>query len=137
MELHKSFEKSMEGVDDGIVWKVIKNMEYDDGILSRVISLYIVDFVKDSKSKSVENILIRIGVSCNGSPFGDNVEIEFMHDVFPYKFKSRRKSSLLKIKEFLAFLEMETGFKFLEKMQPALVSEYKKDLKSIRTDFYS
>ncbi|MGL9689290.1 MAG: hypothetical protein ACR5K6_06225 [Wolbachia sp.] len=79
-------------------WEVIKNCEYADNCLSKIVNLYVIKMARLSDfyardEPEINTILARISVTSENVFLNKAAAIEIMEDIFPQSSTVRRKTT--------------------------------------------
>ncbi|WP_168464045.1 hypothetical protein [Wolbachia endosymbiont of Ctenocephalides felis wCfeT] len=111
-------------------WEVIKNCEYADNCLSKIVTLYVIkmtqlsDFYKNDEPE-ISTILAKVSVTSENVFLNKATTIEVMEDIFPYKFNSRKKNNIARLEDFYNYLCSVVDNSLPKEMLESLVREYK------------
>lgn len=111
-------------------WEVIKNCEYADNCLSRIVTLYVIkmawlsDFYT-SNEPEINTILARVSVTSENVFLNKATTIEIMEDIFPHKFNSKKKNNISRLEDLYNYLCSIVGNNLPKEMLESLVREYK------------
>ncbi|MGL9718096.1 MAG: hypothetical protein ACR5K9_05400 [Wolbachia sp.] len=111
-------------------WEVIKNCEYADNCLSKIVTLYVIKMAQlsdfyTSNEPEINTILARINVTSENVFLNKATTIEIMEDIFPYKFNSKKKNNISRLEDLYNYLCSIVGNSFPKEMLESLVREYK------------
>ncbi|NEV49402.1 hypothetical protein EUZ93_02680 [Wolbachia pipientis] len=111
-------------------WEVIKNCEYADNCLSKIVTLYVIritklsDFYINDESE-INTVLARISVTSENVFLNKATTIEVMEGIFPYKFNSKKRSNILRLEDLYNYLCSIVNNSLPKEMLESLVREYK------------
>ncbi|MDE5062177.1 hypothetical protein [Wolbachia endosymbiont of Drosophila tsacasi] len=111
-------------------WEVIKNCEYADNCLSKIVTLYVVRITKLSDfytndEPEINTVLGRISVTSENVFLNKATTIEVMEGIFPYKFNSKKRNNILKLEDLYNYLCSIVNNSLPKEMLESLVREYK------------
>ncbi|MCM1000849.1 MAG: hypothetical protein KTV72_00700 [Wolbachia endosymbiont of Melophagus ovinus] len=111
-------------------WEVIKNCEYADNCLSKIVNLYVIKMVRlsdfyASDEPEINTILARISVTSENVFLNKAAAIEIMEDIFPHKFNSKKKNNISRLEDLYNYLCSVVGNSLPKEMLESLVREYK------------
>ncbi|OEY86907.1 hypothetical protein BIY23_00140 [Wolbachia pipientis] len=102
-------------------WEVIKNCEYTENYLSKITTLYVIKIYKPE----IRTILVRIGITSENIFLNKAIVIDIMEDIFPYKFNSKKKSNISRLKDLYTYLCSIVNKSIPGEMLESLTNEYK------------
>jgi hypothetical protein len=102
-------------------WEVIKICEYAENYLSKITTLYVVKIHKPE----VRTILVRINITTENIFLNKAIAIEIMEDIFPYKFSSKKKNNISRLKDLYVYLCSIIDNSVPKEMLESLTKEYK------------
>jgi len=111
-------------------WEVIKNCEYADNCLSKIVTLYVIritqlsDFYTNDEPE-INTVLARISVTSENVFLNKATTIEVMEGIFPYKFNSRKRNNILRLEDLYNYLYSIVNNSLPKEMLESLVREYK------------
>ncbi len=111
-------------------WEVIKNCEYADNCLSKIVTLYVIripqlsDFYT-SDEPEINTVLARISVTSENVFLNKATTIEVMEGIFPYKFNSKKRNNVLRLEDLYNYLCSIVNNSLPKEMLESLVREYK------------
>lgn len=111
-------------------WEVIKNCEYADNCLSKIVTLYVIrvtqlsDFYT-SDEPEINTVLARISVTSENVFLNKATTIEVMEGIFPYKFNSKKRNNILRLEDLYNYLCSIVNNSLPKEMLESLVREYK------------
>lgn len=111
-------------------WEVIKNCEYADNCLSKIVTLYVIritqlsDFYTNDEPK-INTVLARISVTSENVFLNKATTIEVMEGIFPYKFNSKKRNNILRLEDLYNYLYSIVNNSLPKEMLESLVREYK------------
>lgn len=111
-------------------WEVIKNCEYADNCLSKIVTLYVIritqlsDFYTNDEPE-INTVLARISVTSENVFLNKATTIEVMEDIFPYKFNSKKRNNILRLEDLYNYLCSIVNNSLPKEMLESLVREYK------------
>lgn len=111
-------------------WEVIKNCEYADNCLSKIVTLYVIritqlsDFYTNDEPE-INTVLARISVTSENVFLNKATTIEVMEGIFPYKFNSKKRNNILRLKDLYNYLCSIVNNSLPKEMLESLVREYK------------
>ncbi|QKX03108.1 hypothetical protein GOY07_02825 [Wolbachia endosymbiont of Litomosoides sigmodontis] len=111
-------------------WEVVKNCEYADNCLSKIMTLYVIKMAKlsdfyTSDEPKINTILIRVSMTSENVFLNRAATIEIVEDIFPYKFNSRKKNNISRLEDLYSYLCSIVGNSLPKEMLESLVREYK------------
>ncbi|WCR58058.1 hypothetical protein [Wolbachia endosymbiont of Ctenocephalides felis wCfeJ] len=111
-------------------WEVIKNCEYADNCLSKIVTLYVIKMAHlsdlyASSEPEINTILARISVTSENVFLNKATTIEIMEDIFPRKFNSKKKNNISRLEDLYNYLCSVVGNSLPREMLESLVREYK------------
>jgi hypothetical protein len=110
-------------------WEVVKNCEYNDNYLSKVVALYVIkisrlsDFYTKDESE-VSTILVRVSVTSENIFLNKSTAIEILEDIFPYKFNSKKKNNISRLEDLFSYLCSVVENNLPNEMLETLIREY-------------
>lgn len=112
-----------------IKWEVVKNCEYSDNCLSKIVTLYVIKMTKLSDfypndEPEIKTILARISVTSENVFLNKAASIEVMEDIFPYKFNSKRKNNILRLEDLYTYLCSSVDNNLPKEMLESFKREY-------------
>ncbi|WP_333023437.1 hypothetical protein [Wolbachia endosymbiont of Pentidionis agamae] len=119
------------GKSQVIKWEVIKDCEYNENCLSRIIALYIIttsqlissaDRLNSNPQSST--ILVRLIISDESVFLNKIITIDIMQNIFPYKFSSKKKNNLCRLEELYKYISSITGNNLPKEIHESLKKEY-------------
>ncbi|MFP3015736.1 MAG: hypothetical protein ACEY3B_05550 [Wolbachia sp.] len=111
-------------------WEVIKNCEYADNCLSKIVTLYVIritelsDFYTNNEPE-INTVLARISVTSENVFLNKATTIEVMEGIFPYKFNSKKRNNILRLEDLYNYLCSIVNNGLPKEMLESLVREYK------------
>lgn len=111
-------------------WEVIKNCEYADNCLSKIVTLYVIritqlsDFYTNDEPE-INTVLARISVTSENVFLNKATTIEVMEGIFPYKFNSKKRNNMLRLEDLYNYLCSIVNNSLPKEMLESLVREYK------------
>ncbi|MBV2145988.1 MULTISPECIES: hypothetical protein [Rickettsiales] len=111
-------------------WEVIKNCEYADNCLSKIVTLYVIritqlsDFYTNDEPE-INTVLARISVTSENVFLNKATTIEVMEGIFPYKFNSKKRNNILRLEDLHNYLCSIVNNSLPKEMLESLVREYK------------
>lgn len=118
-------------------WEVIKNCEYADNCLSKIVTLYVIritqlsDFYTNDEPE-INTVLARISVTSENvflnkatTMYKYIAIIEVMEGIFPYKFNSKKRNNILRLEDLHNYLCSIVNNSLPKEMLESLVREYK------------
>ncbi|MGL9778891.1 MAG: hypothetical protein ACR5K5_01235 [Wolbachia sp.] len=111
-------------------WEVIKNCEYADNCLSKIVTLYVIritqlsDFYTNDEPE-INTVLARISVTSENVFLNKATTIEVMEGIFPYKFNSKKRNNILRLEDLYNYLFSIVNNSLPKEMLESLVREYK------------
>lgn len=111
-------------------WEVIKNCEYADNCLSKIVTLYVIritqlsDFYTNDEPE-INTVLARISVTSENVFLNKATTIEVMEGIFPYKFNSKKRNNVLRLEDLYNYLCSIVNNSLPKEMLESLVREYK------------
>ncbi|WP_265033466.1 hypothetical protein [Wolbachia endosymbiont (group A) of Sicus ferrugineus] len=111
-------------------WEVIKNCEYADNCLSKIVTLYVIritqlsDFYTNDEPE-INTVLARISVTSENVFLNKATTIEVMEGIFPYKFNSKKRNNILRLEDLYNYLCSIVNNSLPKEMLESLVREYK------------
>ncbi|OAM03360.1 hypothetical protein MWH06_01025 [Wolbachia pipientis] len=111
-------------------WEVIKNCEYADNCLSKIVTLYVIritqlsDFYTNDEPE-INTVLARISVTSENVFLNKATTIEVMEGIFPYKFNSKKRNNILRLEDLYNYLYSIVNNSLPKEMLESLVREYK------------
>ncbi|WP_264331224.1 hypothetical protein [Wolbachia endosymbiont (group B) of Erebia ligea] len=111
-------------------WEVIKNCEYSDNCLSKVVTLYVIKMAElsdiyTSNEPEINTILTRISITSENAFLNKVVDIEIMEGIFPYKFNSKKKNNISKLEDLYNYLCSTVIDSLPKEMLESLRREYR------------
>ncbi|MFP3020430.1 hypothetical protein [Wolbachia endosymbiont (group A) of Pogonocherus hispidulus] len=111
-------------------WEVIKNCEYADNCLSKIVTLYVIRITKLSDfytndEPEINTVLARISVTSENVFLNKATTIEVMEGIFPYKFNSKKRNNILRLEDLYNYLCSIVNNSLPKEMLESLVKEYK------------
>ncbi|WP_265021419.1 hypothetical protein [Wolbachia endosymbiont (group A) of Icerya purchasi] len=111
-------------------WKVIKNCEYADNCLSKIVTLYVIRITQlsdfyTSDEPEINTVLARISVTSENVFLNKATTIEVMEGIFPYKFNSKKRNNILRLEDLYNYLCSIVNNSLPKEMLESLVREYK------------
>ncbi|QOD38578.1 hypothetical protein [Candidatus Wolbachia massiliensis] len=111
-------------------WEIIKNCEYADNCLSKIVTLYVIKMAQlsdfyTSNEPEINTILARISVTSENVFLNKAATIEVMEGIFPYKFNSKKKNNVSRLEDLYNYLCSIVGNSLPQEMLESLVREYK------------
>ncbi|MDE5061351.1 MAG: hypothetical protein LBE46_01275 [Wolbachia pipientis] len=111
-------------------WEVIKNCEYADNCLSKIVTLYVIRITKLSDfytndEPEINTVLARISVTSENVFLNKATTIEVMEGIFPYKFNSKKRNNILRLEDLYNYLCSIVNNSLPKEMLESLVREYK------------
>jgi len=110
-------------------WEVIKNCEYADNCLSKIVTLYVIritqlsDFYTNDEPE-INTVLARISVTSENVFLNKATTIEVMEGIFPYKFNSKKRNNILRLEDLYNYLCSIVNNSLPKEMLESLVREY-------------
>ncbi len=113
-----------------INWEIIKNREYNNNSLSKIINLYIIKVYRTQNNELgnkhlFSTLLVRINIANENVFLNKLPEIEIIKEIFPYKFNSKRKSNLSRLQDLYNHLCHILNFTLSKDIEENLIKEYK------------
>ncbi|WP_341811699.1 hypothetical protein [Wolbachia endosymbiont (group A) of Conops quadrifasciatus] len=111
-------------------WEVIKNCEYADNCLSKIVTLYVIritqlsDFYTNDEPE-INTVLARISMTSENVFLNKATTIEVMEGIFPYKFNSKKRNNILRLEDLYNYLCSIVNNSLPKEMLESLVREYK------------
>ncbi len=111
-------------------WEVIKNCEYADNCLSKIVTLYVIritelsDFYTNDEPE-INTVLARISVTSENVFLNKATTIEVMEGIFPYKFNSKKRNNILRLEDLYNYLCSIVDNSLPKEMLESFVKEYK------------
>lgn len=111
-------------------WEVIKNCEYADNCLSKIVTLYVIritqlsDFYTNDEPE-INTVLARISVTSENVFLNKATTIEVMEGIFPYKFNGKKRNNILRLEDLYNYLCSIVNNSLPKEMLESLVREYK------------
>ncbi|CAN2144824.1 hypothetical protein WSPTPLR_07680 [Wolbachia pipientis] len=111
-------------------WEVIKNCEYADNCLSKIVTLYVIRITQlsdfyTSDEPEINTVLARISVTSENVFLNKATTIEVMEGIFPYKFNSKKRNNVLRLEDLYNYLCSIINNSLPKEMLESLVREYK------------
>lgn len=111
-------------------WEVIKNCEYADNYLSKIVTLYVIRITQlsdfyTSDEPEINTVLARISVTSENVFLNKATTIEVMEGIFPYKFNSKKRNNVLRLEDLYNYLCSIVNNSLPKEMLESLVREYK------------
>ncbi|WP_265030035.1 hypothetical protein [Wolbachia endosymbiont (group A) of Philonthus cognatus] len=111
-------------------WGVIKNCEYADNCLSKIVTLYVIRITQlsdfyTSDEPEINTVLARISVTSENVFLNKATTIEVMEGIFPYKFNSKKRNNILRLEDLYNYLCSIVNNSLPKEMLESLVREYK------------
>ncbi|WP_265036217.1 hypothetical protein [Wolbachia endosymbiont (group A) of Anomoia purmunda] len=111
-------------------WEVIKNCEYADNCLSKIVTLYVIRITQlsdfyTSDEPEINTVLTRISVTSENVFLNKATTIEVMEGIFPYKFNSKKRNNILRLEDLYNYLCSIVNNSLPKEMLESLVREYK------------
>ncbi|MDE5065414.1 hypothetical protein RYE99_00155, partial [Wolbachia endosymbiont of Drosophila seguyi] len=111
-------------------WEVIKNCEYADNCLSKIVTLYVIRITQlsdfyTSDEPEINTVLARISVTSENVFLNKATTIEVMEGIFPYKFNSKKRNNVLRLEDLYNYLCSIVNNSLPKEMLESLVREYK------------
>lgn len=111
-------------------WEVIKNCEYSDNCLSKIVTLYVIRITQlsdfyTSDEPEINTVLARISVTSENVFLNKATTIEVMEGIFPYKFNSKKRNNILRLEDLYNYLCSIVNNSLPKEMLESLVREYK------------
>ncbi|WP_341818387.1 hypothetical protein [Wolbachia endosymbiont (group B) of Ennomos erosarius] len=111
-------------------WEVIKNCEYADNCLSKIVTLYVIRITQlsdfyTSDEPEINTVLARIRVTSENVFLNKATTIEVMEGIFPYKFNSKKRNNILRLEDLYNYLCSIVNNSLPKEMLESLVREYK------------
>ncbi len=118
------------GKSQVIQWEVIKNCEYADNCLSKIVTLYVIRITQlsdfyTSDEPEINTVLARISVTSENVFLNKATTIEVMEGIFPYKFNSKKRNNVLRVEDLYNYLCSIVNNSLPKEMLESLVREYK------------
>ncbi|AAS14454.1 hypothetical protein WD_0764 [Wolbachia endosymbiont of Drosophila melanogaster] len=118
------------GKSQVIQWEVIKNCEYADNCLSKIVTLYVIRITQlsdfyTSDEPEINTVLARISVTSENVFLNKATTIEVMEGIFPYKFNSKKRNNVLRLEDLYNYLCSIVNNSLPKEMLESLVREYK------------
>ncbi len=118
------------GKSQVIQWEVIKNCEYADNCLSKIVTLYVIRITQlsdfyTSDEPEINTVLARISVTSENVFLNKATTIEVMEGIFPYKFNSKKRNTVLRLEDLYNYLCSIVNNSLPKEMLESLVREYK------------
>jgi hypothetical protein len=119
-------------------WEVIKNCEYADNCLSKIVTLYVIKMTQlpdfyTSEEPEINTILARVSVTSENVFLNKATTIEVMEDVFPHKFSSKKKNNISRLEDLYNYLCSIVDNSLPKEMLESLVREYKDAVNLFKT----
>ncbi|WP_250295281.1 hypothetical protein [Wolbachia endosymbiont of Oedothorax gibbosus] len=111
-------------------WEVIKNCEYADNCLSKIVTLYVIRITQlsdfyTSDEPEINTVLARISVTNENVFLNKATTIEVMEGIFPYKFNSKKRNNISRLEDLYNYLCSIINNSLPKEMLESLVREYK------------
>ncbi|WP_353284413.1 hypothetical protein [Wolbachia endosymbiont (group A) of Lasioglossum fulvicorne] len=111
-------------------WEVIKNCEYADNCLSKIVTLYVIRITQlsdfyTSDEPEINTVLARISVTSENVFLNKATTIEVMEGIFPYKFNSKKRNNILRLEDLYNYLCSIVNNSLPKEMLESLAREYK------------
>ncbi|WP_265026990.1 hypothetical protein [Wolbachia endosymbiont (group A) of Bombylius major] len=111
-------------------WEVIKNCEYADNCLSKIVTLYVIRITQlsdfyTSDEPEINTVLARISMTSENVFLNKATTIEVMEGIFPYKFNSKKRNNILRLEDLYNYLCSIVNNSLPKEMLESLVREYK------------
>lgn len=111
-------------------WEVIKNCEYADNCLSKIVTLYVIRITQlsdfyTSDEPEINTVLARISVTSENVFLNKATTIEVMEGIFPYKFNGKKRNNILRLEDLYNYLCSIVNNSLPKEMLESLVREYK------------
>ncbi|WP_375603968.1 hypothetical protein NOX90_06330 [Wolbachia endosymbiont of Anurida maritima] len=111
-------------------WEVIKNCEYADNCLSKIVTLYVIRITQlsdfyTSDEPEINTVLARISVTSENVFLNKATTIEVMEGIFPYKFNSKKRNNILRLEDLYNYLCSIVNNSLPKEMLESLIREYK------------
>lgn len=111
-------------------WEVIKNCEYADNCLSKIVTLYVIRITQlsdfyTSDEPEINTVLARISVTSENVFLNKATTIEVMEGIFPYKFNSKKRNNILRLEDLYNYLCSIVNNSLPKEMLESLVRKYK------------
>ncbi len=111
-------------------WEAIKNCEYADNCLSKIVTLYVIRITQlsdfyTSDEPEINTVLARISVTSENVFLNKATTIEVMEGIFPYKFNSKKRNNVLRLEDLYNYLCSIVNNSLPKEMLESLVREYK------------
>ncbi|KDB19942.1 hypothetical protein [Wolbachia endosymbiont of Glossina morsitans morsitans] len=111
-------------------WEVIKNCEYADNCLSKIVTLYVIRITQlsdfyTSDEPEINTVLARISVTSENVFLNKATTIEVMEGIFPYKFNSKKRNNVLRLEDLYNYLCSIVNNSLPKETLESLVREYK------------
>ncbi len=118
------------GKSQVIQWEVIKNCEYADNCLSKIVTLYVIRITQlsdfyTSDEPEINTVLARISVTSENVFLNKATTIEVMEGIFPYKFNSKKRNNVLRLEDLYNYLCSIVNNSLPKEMLESPVREYK------------
>ncbi|MDN5248369.1 MAG: hypothetical protein QWI36_04510 [Wolbachia endosymbiont of Tyrophagus putrescentiae] len=119
-------------------WEVVRNSEYANNCLSRIMTLYVIKLTqlpslyKESKPE-VSTILVRLDVASENIFLNRAIVIEIMTGIFPYKFSSKKRNNISRLEDLYNHLCSIINSDLPKEILESLIKEYKNSVSLLRT----
>ncbi|MDX5462021.1 MAG: hypothetical protein O7157_00340 [Wolbachia endosymbiont of Tetragnatha montana] len=111
-------------------WEVIKNCEYADNCLSKIVTLYVIRITQlsdfyTSDEPEINTVLARVSVTSKNVFLNKATTIEVIEGIFPYKFNSKKRNNISRLEDLYNYLCSIVNNSLPKEMLESLVREYK------------
>ena len=111
-----------------VCWEVVRNHEYKQENLLKVISLYMIK-IKNSIAKGIQDVedrtlVVRITVNRDCAFFNRSVNVDVLNGIFPHKFTSKRKSYSARLQDLYKDLCRITDTILPKEVEDSFIQEY-------------
>ncbi|WP_250296336.1 hypothetical protein [Wolbachia endosymbiont of Oedothorax gibbosus] len=111
-------------------WEVIKNCEYADNCLSKIVTLYVIRITQlsdfyTSDEPEINTVLARVSVTSENVFLNKATTIEVIEGIFPYKFNSKKRNNISRLEDLYNYLCSIVNNSLPKEMLESLVREYK------------
>ncbi|APR98168.1 hypothetical protein [Wolbachia endosymbiont of Folsomia candida] len=119
-------------------WEAIKNCEYADNCLSKIVILYVIkitelsDFYTNDEPE-INTILAKVSVTSENISCNKATAIEVLEDIFPYKFNSKKKNNISRLEDLYNYLYSIIDSGIPKEMLESLIKEYKDAVNLFKT----
>lgn len=115
-----------------INWEVIKNREYYNNNLSKIINLYIIKIYEPQNNEFIlgnkhrfNTVLVRIIIAGEDILSNKLLTIEIMKGIFPDRFNSKKRSNVLHLQDLYNHLCYMLNATLPKDMEENFIKEYK------------